>query len=94
MCLARKLWVGAEGPLLDCGRNTSNPDAAICRPCITPGQLSDVRLAKPGSSSRCARAQIFSKSVTAAAVAVTGDPDEFEKIALKVCCLLRCNGRF
>lgn len=29
--------------------------------------------------------QIFSKSVTAAAVAVTGEPDEFEKIALKVC---------
>ena len=28
--------------------------------------------------------QIFSKSVTAAAVAVTGEPDEFEKIALKV----------
>jgi hypothetical protein len=29
-------------------------------------------------------AQIFSKSVTAAVVAVTGEQDEFEKIALKV----------
>ena len=32
----------------------------------------------------CCPMQIFSKSVTAAAVAVTGEPDEFEKIALKV----------
>ncbi len=34
---------------------------------------------------RLALLQIFSKVVTAAAVAVTGDPNEFEKIAHSVC---------